>query len=323
MIPAAWSDPNSSLLAPGFPLPLDAAFTPDAAFRVGISRGHLAALVASGHVRRVFRGVYAAAQAPDSIRFRTDALALVVPRGAVITDRTAGWLHGVPILQRGAHVVAPPLDLCQLGDTRTVRPGVSGGRRLIIEDDIVGIGDLRVTSPVRTACDLGRRLWRFDALAALDGFLRIGTAHDDILALSERFKGFRGVRQLRALAPLADGRAESPGESALRLHWYDAGLPRPDLQHEVRDPSSGRVLFRLDVPDPEVRFVAEYDGEEHHSAPKDRAHDQERRQILEDQFAWRVLVCTKHDVYGQASGLIDRLSDGFDAARRSVSRWSP
>lgn len=281
------------------------------------------ALTRSGHLRRVFRGVFAATQAPDSIRFRARALALVVPESAVVTDRTAAWLHGVPVLGRGTHLLAPPLDLAQPGDTRTCRPGVNGGRRLFVDEDIVSLDGLRVTSAVRTACDLGRRLWRFDALAAIDGFLRIGVAHEAVLSLTGRFKGYRGVRQLRALGPLADGRAESPGESALRLHWYDAGLPRPDLQHCILDPTNGRLRYRLDVPAPEVRFAAEYDGEEHHSSPQDRAHDLDRRRILADEYGWTIAVFTKDDVYGRHTDIVDRLQSGFTDARRSLARWSP
>ncbi len=59
------------------------------------------------------------------------------------------------------------------------------------------LGGLRVTTPVRTACDLGRLLWRFDALAALDGYLRIGVDRDEVLLEMPRFRGYRGVRQLR------------------------------------------------------------------------------------------------------------------------------
>lgn len=322
MFPLAWTDPNSSLLATGFPLPLDQPFTSAEAVAAGVSRYQLAALVRSGHLRPVVRGVYAAAQAPDSIRFRADALALVVPRIAVVTDRTAAWLHGVPALQRGSHLSAPPLDLCQPQDTRTVRPGVNGGRRLFRDQDVMTLGNLRVTTGVRTACDLGRRLWRFDALAALDGFLRIGVDREEILHLCQRFKGYRGVRQLRALAPLADGRSQSPGESALRLHWYDAGLPAPDLQHPIYH-EDGWLRYKLDVPAPEVRYAAEYDGEEYHSSKEDREYDLERRRILADEYGWTIAVFTKDDVYARRSDIVDRLRAGFDDARRSVSRWSP
>ncbi len=57
------------------------------------------------------------------------------------------------------------------------------------------------------------------------GSFSLGVPHELMAAEIGRFKGYRGVRQLRVLVPLGDGRSESPGESVLRLHWYDAGLP--------------------------------------------------------------------------------------------------
>ena len=77
---------------------------------------------------------------------------------------------------------------------------------------------LRVTTPLRTACDLGRLLSRDRAFAALDTMLRLGAFDaEELWAETERFRGMRGVRQLRAFAPLADRprrvarRSRSPG----------------------------------------------------------------------------------------------------------------
>ena len=49
----------------------------------------------------------------------------------------------------------------------------------------------------------------------------------DLVQGAARFRGMRWVTVLRELAPLADGRAESPGESVLRLRWIDLNLPTP------------------------------------------------------------------------------------------------
>ncbi|MBA2559332.1 MAG: hypothetical protein H0V07_05485 [Propionibacteriales bacterium] len=87
---------------------------------------------------------------------------------------------------------------------------------------------LTVTSPLRTGMDLGCGLHRRDALATLDWFLRLG--YFNRVALSNELRRFarrRGVIQLRELAAIADGRAESPGESWTRLGLVDDGLPPP------------------------------------------------------------------------------------------------
>lgn len=317
-----WIDAHGHLLGQGFPLPLDRPFTRGMARDAGVTVDAIRSLAGRGLVRRVFRGVYAPSQAADSIRFRALALALVVPEYAVVTDRTAAWLHGVPILKRGSHLVAPPLEICDTRDTRVRRENVEGRRRQLSDRDIQVLGGVRSTTLLRTGCDLGRLLWRFDALAALDGVRRLGVREGELVEEILRFRGFRGVRQLRALAPLSDPRSESPGESALRLHWLDAGLPTPNLQYPITG-DSGVVRYRLDVPAPEVRYAAEYDGAQFHSSPADQAHDQERRTWIREHRHWLIDVFDKEDVYSPRTDIRQRLKAGFAQARRSFRVWSP
>ena len=86
-----------------------------------------------------------------------------------------------------------------------------------------------------------------------------------------RFRGRRGVVQLRDLIPLATPLSESPGESWARIDIHDAGLPAPTPQYAIE--VNGVVKYRLDLPYPEWKIVVEYDGEEHHTSPEDRAYD--------------------------------------------------
>lgn len=313
---------TAALLDEGFPLPLYDPFTSGQARAAGLDPRRLRQLLDEGLLRRVLRGVYAASQAPDSVLFRARAVGLVIPECAVVTDRTAAWLHGVPVLERGAHLAAPPISVCESVDSRVRRPEVDGRRRQLLPKDVMEIHGVRVTTPLRTSLDLGRRLWRFDALAAIDGFLRIGVEHDVLLSEVERFRGHRGVRQLRWLAPLGDGRAESPGESALRLHWYDACLPKPEPQLWIRD-DWGRELYRLDLALPEARYAAEYDGEEHHSGGEDVAHDEDRREWMRTERGWTIDSFRKDAVYGRNTDITTRLRAGLRRARSSISPWAP
>jgi hypothetical protein len=319
---SSWINPDTQLLGPAFPLPVDIPFTVGMALAVGVRNDQMAALVRAGLLRRVLHGVYAATQAPDTMRARAAALRLVLPPDTVVTDRAAAWLHGVDILHRGAHQVAPPVETSTSRDTRVRRPTVEGHRRGLSEADITEIRGVPVTTLLRTACDLGRMLWRFDALAAIDGALREGVDHEQLLHECERFRGYRGIKQLRVLAPLGDARSQSPGESALRLHWFDAGLPRPDLQYEVYD-DAGFLRFRLDVPAPEVRYAAEYDGEKHHTDPEDLRRDQVRRDWLARERRWSIDAFTRKDVYHPRTDITDRLRRGFHNARRAMSYWNP
>jgi hypothetical protein len=316
-----WLDRRHLFLTDRAPLPLDQPFTAAQAQRWGVSPRTLRTLVARGFVRRMLQGVYVAAQAVDDMDLRAQALGLVVPEAAVVTDRTAAWLHGVDLLPRSSGFIAPPINVFHTTDTRMDRPGVAAGRRGPLSTDITVIQGIRVTTALRTALDLGRLLWRYDALAAIDGFLRIGVPHDILIAEITRFRGYRGVRQLRVLASLGDGRAESPGESALRLNWYDAGLPRPDLQTWLYD-DHGVGTYRLDITLPELLFAAEYDGEENHTSDEDRDHDEDRRAWCERERLWLFEIFTKVDVYDRRPDPLPRLVGGFTRAR-SRTLWTP
>lgn len=317
-----WLDDNGIFLGKRCPLPLDTPFTPVQARTLGVSRRSFLFMVECGLLRRVVLGVYAAAQAPDDILMRATALALVIPPTAVVTDRSASWLHGVDILPRTALSHAPPIDIVHLDDTRVRRPEVDGRRRGLLPSDMTIIHGVRVTTPLRTALDLARLLWRFDALAAIDGHLRIGVSQDELVAGLDRFKGYRGIIQARYLVPLGDPKSESVGESGLRLHWYDAGLPRPALQWWVCS-DDGVPIYRLDISLPDLRYAAEYDGEEFHTKPEDRAYDAERAGWLEENRGWKIDPFTKLEVYERKPSPVDRLQAGFADARRSASLWTP
>jgi hypothetical protein len=173
-------------------------------------------------------------------------------------------------------------------------------------------GNVGHTTGLRTALDLGRLLRRDHALAAMDGLARrcsLGPA--DLQGQIPRFRGFRGVVQLRWAAPLIDPKAESPGESRLRLAWLDAGLPQPALQYYVS--LGGRFAF-LDIAAPESRFAAEYDGWDWHSAPDHVRRDEERRDRLAAQ-GWHVTVFTRHDFHPDPERAVVRLRREFAAWR--------
>ncbi len=182
------------------------------------------------------------------------------------------------------------------------------------------IGNLLVTTPLRTALDLGRLQRNPDlALAGMDRMLALGVFEsDELLGELGRFKKQRGVVRLRRLAPLADGKSASFGESALRLRWYTAGLPRPELQVPVV--VGGRVIFWLDIGLEDFLFAAEYDGEEWHSSEEDREHDEWRRSWLATNQAWLVEVYRRTNVFGRQQDAIELLAAGYRKARASLGQ---
>lgn len=315
--------PGSPLLGADFPLPLDAPFTCPQADSAGISRHALSDLVAAGLVRRLLRGVYVPAQTPDSVELRTKALALVVPEDATLVDWTACWLW-TGVLAPGDHLEVPPVSLFRPAGAGRLRNRLCrSGERSFVPGDIVEVGGLHVTTPLRTTWDLARFFHRDIALGGMDALHRLGTFDlDDVVAGVERFRRQRGVVQLRALAPLVDGRSESPGESTLRLRWHDlANLPQPEPQVVITD-ASGRELARVDLGIEELRFGVEYDGTQFHSRDEDRDHDAERRAWLEREHGWLIKAVRRENVYGPTRDVEATIRDGIVEARRTLSERS-
>jgi hypothetical protein len=265
--------------------------------------------------------VYVATQLPDSLALRASVLSLVVPPGSFVCDRSAAWLHGAPAaLAPNEHLSVPPVSCFRPADGGRLRNGLAvSGERTVIASDLMELCGILVTTPLRTALDLGRLQPTRDlALAGLDAMLRLRLFDPlELVEAVDRFKGERGVRQLRYLAPLADGDAESPGESALRLRWYDAGLPRPRLQISIV--VNGREIFRLDMGLEDWLFAAEYDGKEWHASDEQVEADDSRRLWLRMQRRWQIEVFGNQHVYGLRQNADVRLAHAYAKARATFA----
>ncbi len=308
------------LLDDAFPLPLDRPFTNRQAASAGVDRRMLWRLLRSGHVRRLLRGVYVAAQCPETLDLRVSAVALVAPGDAVVTDWTACWLW-TGVLPPNADLDVPPVNIFRPAGGNRLRNGLcASGERTFAVGQVVRLGPLWVTTPLRTAWDLGRLSHRDIAIGGIDALARVpGFDLDLFVSGTEIFRGQRGVRQLRFLAPLADPRSESPGESTLRLRWLDlTTLPRPESQVPILDPS-GREVARIDLGLPGLCYGCEYDGEMFHSSDGDRDHDDQRREWLLREYGWVVESVRKEDVYGHQRDVERILLEGVREARRTLA----
>lgn len=239
------------------------------------------------------------AAVPDSLEVRAYGLTLVAPTGTVVCGRTAAWLWGVDTLAMGAHRVLPRVDLMvPAGTSAPRRAGVLGSSAALPDRDVVLLGGTLVTTPARTAADLGRLLRRPDALASLDALLRLpGLRSEDVASVLDRFGRHRGVVQARELLSLADPRSESPQESRARLRCVDAGFPAPEPQIEVYD-GLGRFVARLDMGWLWLLRAIEFDGDEYHSRAQAHRWDRERRNRVE-RCGWRVVPVTAAHVLGR------------------------
>ena len=218
---------------------LDGPFTPAMARAAGLSRWALERMAGEGRVRRLLRGVYVAPTVAETPEVRARALALVLPREAVAVDRTAAWLHGIDV-PGDTPDLPPPVEAI------TARPRGRSRRSLTSHDVTVRCG-VRLTTPLRTALDLGRLLAPGRAQGVVDTVLREGwCSHRELLAELPRFGRHGGIVQLRHVVALADARARDAAESALRFHWCTARMPTPVPGHVV-DGTGLRLALALPV----------------------------------------------------------------------------
>ena len=103
---------------------------------------------------------------------------------------------------------------------------------------------------------------------------------------------------LCAARRLADGRAQSPPESVLRVRLVLAGLPRPVAQFPVR---IGSVTLHPDLAWPEYLVAMEYDGLWHANA--DQLHRDRRRLNMLAAAGWIVLHVTSDRLRRDFRGL--------------------
>jgi hypothetical protein len=196
----------------------------------------------------------------DDHRMWCWAVALTLKRGDAVDRYSAAFLWGVDLLPRGAAAVS-----VSISPARRLRPHPRRTtiRATLDATDITTLAGVPLTTPVRTAFDLGRQSRRAHALIALDAM-----CHHRLIRLPELERyimarpGWPGVDCLNTLLQIVDARAESPMETRLRLLLHDGGAPVPIPQYEVRD-EDGRFLARVDLAYPQWRIALEYEGDHH------------------------------------------------------------
>lgn len=274
-------------------------FTFAEARKCGFSRRRLRDAVCDGAVRRLLRGVYVAGWVEDTTELRVAAVARMARPQEVICDRTAAWLHEVDVFGYGAREVLPVVETCvRRGSAPIRRPDIDGRTRDLRDEDVMRLFGMDVTTPLRTALDLGCALPRHRALGALDAFMQDhGITQEDMTRTVPRYFRRRGVVQLRSLIPLVDSRAESMRESWLRLDIHDAGLPAPELQYWVA--VDGVPTYRLDLAYPMHRVAVEYDGEDYHRLTEEQRRNDRKRRAWLVAHGWTVIVVDKDGLYDE------------------------
>ncbi|OBF59185.1 hypothetical protein A5787_22165 [Mycobacterium sp. 852002-50816_SCH5313054-b] len=199
------------------------------------------------------------------------------------------------------------------------RPSRDTARGIIVhsdtlDDDETSVRDgIRMTTPARTAFDLGRRKGLTAAVNRLDALMHAtGVKAADIELVADRHRGARGLIQLRRALHLADAGSESPYETKTRLALVGAGLPRPQTQIEVLN-EWGWVMARIDMGWEEWKVGVEFDGAHHWTDPAQRSRDIDRMADLEA-HSWAMVRVSAEMIRNRPDVVVARVHRALLAA---------
>ncbi|MGW6280954.1 DUF559 domain-containing protein [Kribbella sp. NPDC055071] len=240
--------------------------------------------LSTGQVRRVAKGVYALLEAPA-------ALTAARSQGGVVSHLSAAQHWGLGVIHPPSlpHVTLPP------GRVRR-RTGLAC---VLHWADVAALDD--VTTPLQTSIDCLRTLPLGEALAVVDSAIHAGhLTHDELVEATGKLRG-PNCRRIQRVAELADGRAESVLESALRALLIEHGIVGfvPQLVVQDREFSA-----RLDLAHPGLRIDLEAEGFEHHGTRRALVKDC-RRQVNLTIRGWTVLRFSWEDVMYDAGWVVD------------------
>lgn len=269
--------------------------TADQAYQCGVLPSELAAKVRRRECHPILRGVYLLdpdmyEELPDRAMWRA-ALLAHGPTALLVagTGVRALGVQGMPLRERVVEIALTnglprhPREVEALHDPHDAVLEVVVRQLPVSTDEVVVCDGLPVRAARFTVVDAALDLDRMSALSVMDSSLHLGLVTPDELAASiAAAKGRPGIQQLRPLAQLADGRAETPLESRVRLICIDGELAPDDLQHEVRN-SDGWLVAIGDLGWFKRRrrpLLAEADGEEPHGLPAAVFRDRRRGNSL-------------------------------------------
>jgi hypothetical protein len=253
----------------------------------------------------VYPGVYAPPDAEPSAIQRAVAAWLWSRRRGVVAGLSASavlgtkWINGLVAAELVHHNRRAPQMLTVHSDELSL-------------GETTEVDGMTVTTPARTAFDLGRRLNLKDGVKRIDALMNATQLKVvEIESVIEGHPGVRGLGKLRKTLSLVDGGAESPYESLTRLMLVGAGLPHPQTQLPVFD-ELGFVVAYLDMGWPEYRVGVEFDGAQHWTDARQRSRDVERLADLEA-LGWTIIHVSS-DMLRTSAVVVGRVSAALEAA---------
>lgn len=266
---------------------------------IAIRRGEFTRRTLARDCRPIYRDVYL--QRDIALTAQLRARAAWLATGAPLCGLSAAAILGTKWLDSAA-----PAEV--LRRDRHSQPGLLSRSYCVVGAEVCQVAGLLVTTPARTAFDIGRTHPQGMSIPILDALLAAtGIESAAITAVAENWPGVRGATRIRSILGLLDGGAESPQESRLRLILVRAGLPKPTTQIAFPD-----LRIRVDMGWPEWKVAVEYDGVQHWTDGRQRSWDIERLVLLEA-AGWAV-VRVSAEMMSRPQVIVDRVSANLRAA---------
>jgi very-short-patch-repair endonuclease len=271
--------------------------------------------LAAGYVSRrtlhsrhhmVYRNVYVRKDCELTAATRAVAAWLWSGRTATVAGLSAAALHGSRWIDWQL-----PAELNRAEACRT--SGIIIRREALLADERCAVAGIPVTTPARTAFDLGRRAGLIGAAIRLDALANVTQLTPAAIgAVAERHPGARGAVQLRRVIELMDGGSESPQEARTRLLLVRAGLRKPQTQIVVRD-SFDYPFARIDMGWVEWKVGVEFDGAQHWTDPRQRTADIDRYAELAAR-GWPIIRVSSELLRLRPAVIVARICEALRAA---------
>lgn len=177
-------------------------------------------------------------------------------RKLLFCGESAAALHGIPLL--GGWPSRPRL-VDHPGRRHAALVGVVTRRLELADEDVVAVGGVLATSPLRTAFEIAATRGFLAGVVAVDHVLgaAFGIPRVDAEEWIAASRPFRGVKRAEAALSVATGLAETPLESLSLGQVHLLGFPRP--RQQVEFVVDGRT-FRSDFYFEDADAIGEADG---------------------------------------------------------------
>ncbi|MFD1721482.1 type IV toxin-antitoxin system AbiEi family antitoxin domain-containing protein [Amnibacterium endophyticum] len=232
--------------------------TERSALRRGVEAGELLRI---GHGLLVDAADFTSLDPEAQHVVRMRAIAAGSSRPVVFSHASAAVVHGLPVLRQRLRTVHT--TVARLGDRSTA--GVTGHVFALLEQEVVEVHGLLVTTPARTVVDVaGSRPFEEGVITA-DGALRAGLLRSELRSAADLAGPRQAATRILDVIAFAHPGAESAAESRFRTTAMRLGLEVPVLQYRVVR-ADGSEAF-IDGVFPIARAAVEVDGDRKYLDP--------------------------------------------------------